>query len=161
MEFIKVLAIAKEVKEQLSPHCFRCEIAGSIRRRKPEIKDIDIVLIAKPYEFGLLQSGVAAVINQWQSVRGKFPCQYTRRLLPEGIELDIWLVEEKNWGYHFAIRTGSEGFNRRVLVRNWNKRGFKGEGGFLTKDKKIIEVREEEDLFKLIGLPFISPERRK
>ena len=40
--------IAKRVKEELTPHCERIEIAGSIRRGKPIVHDIDIVLIEKP-----------------------------------------------------------------------------------------------------------------
>ena len=41
--------IAKRVKEKLMPHCERIEIVGSIRREKPIVHDIDMVLIPKPY----------------------------------------------------------------------------------------------------------------
>ncbi len=38
-------SIAVRVLDLLRPHCIRCEIAGSIRREKSEVKDIEIVLL--------------------------------------------------------------------------------------------------------------------
>ena len=56
--------IAERIKSELAPHCDRIEIAGSIRRKKPEVKDIEIVCIPKPYETGLFASGIAKVVDQ-------------------------------------------------------------------------------------------------
>ena len=42
--------IALRTLEELRPHCIRCEIAGSLRRLKPEVKDIEICAIPKPYQ---------------------------------------------------------------------------------------------------------------
>lgn len=53
MKHSTALVIAEKIKAQLAPHCDRIEIAGSIRRKKPEVKDIEIVVIPKPYEVGL------------------------------------------------------------------------------------------------------------
>ncbi len=158
--FAEAFEIAERIRQQLAPHCERVEIAGSIRRKKSEIGDIEIVLIAKPYTVDLLASGVAMVIDQWPAVRGQLPCKYTQRILPEGIKLDLFFARPENWGFIFAIRTGSAEFSHRVLGMGWRQRGYEGAGGMLTYNGRPIPIPEEEDLFRICGLPFIKPEFR-
>lgn len=160
MQYQQALEIAEKVKKELEPHCERIEIAGSIRRRKPEVKDIEIVAIPKPYGIGLLKSGIVLVVEKWKKVRGNFPCKYTQRILPEGIKLDLFFATKENWGQILAIRTGSAGYSHKVLAVGWVKVGYKSKEGTLYKDDKPIEVREEIDLFKLIGIEYVKPEQR-
>ena len=47
MELQKAKAIAEELKALLEPVCQRVEIAGSIRRQKPEVGDIELLVIPK------------------------------------------------------------------------------------------------------------------
>ena len=47
MDLGEAQKIANEVVNQLSPYCDKVEIAGSIRRQKPTVNDIDIVLIPR------------------------------------------------------------------------------------------------------------------
>lgn len=155
--------IALEVLEQLRPHCIRIEIAGSLRRKKPMVKDIDIVLIPKPYQTGSLEDGIASVVNRWQKVKGEMQfgkTKATQRILPSGINLDIYFADESNWGSIFGIRTGSANFSRYVLASGWVKKGFKSEGGHLFKDGVKHEIKEEADLFRIIGIPYVEPEQR-
>lgn len=160
MEYKKALEIAESVKALLAPHCDRIEIAGSIRREKPEVKDIEIVAIPKPYDTGLFESGIATVINQWPKVRGELPCKYTQRTLPEGIALDLFFATPENWGLIYAIRTGSADYSHKVLANGWVKAGYKSQDGYLTLYDRRIEVREEQDLFDLIKIPFVEPKYR-
>jgi len=160
MKLEQALEIAQKVKALLAPHCERIEIAGSIRRKKPEVKDIEIVAIPKPFDTGLFESGIATVVNQWQKVKGELPCKYTQRILPEGIKLDLFFAERGNWGLIYAIRTGSADYSHKVLATEWVKRGYKSEGGYLVANGKQIAVLEEEDLFRRIGVPFKAPELR-
>jgi DNA polymerase/3'-5' exonuclease PolX len=152
--------IALEVVEQLKPHCERIAIAGSIRRKKAEVGDIEVLITPKPYEVGLFQSGIATVVNQWEKVKGELPCKYTQRILPSGIKLDLFFAEEANWGLVFALRTGSADYSHKILANGWVRQGFKSEGGYLFRDGERYEVREEEDLFKLIGVRYVEPESR-
>lgn len=154
------LRIAQTTLEQLRPHCVRAEIAGSIRRKKSEVGDIEIVIIPKPYELGLFESGIASVVNKWKKVRGELPCKYTQRILPEGIALDLFFAEEDNWGNIFAIRTGSADYSHKILATQWVKRGFKSIDGYLWREDERYDIREESDLFRLIGIPHIEPEYR-
>lgn len=153
--------LASFVLAELKPHCIRAEIAGSIRRRKPEVKDIEIVLIPKPYEIGLFSSGVATVINQWAKVKGELPCKYTQRILPGGTKLDLFFCEPENWGYIFALRTGSQEFNIRTLMNTWKAKGYEGRDGSLMLYGRPVALYEEEDLFSKLGLGWVKPEDRK
>ncbi len=158
--YAEAYKIALEVLEQLRPHCFRAEIAGSIRRKKLEVGDIEIVAIPKPYEIGLFQSGIASVVNQWEKVRGELPCKYTQRVLPSGIKLDLFFAKEENWGLVFTLRTGSADYSHKILANGWVRNGFKSIDGYLFKDGERYEVREEKDLFKISGVAYIEPEKR-
>lgn len=160
MEYNKALEIAEKTKALLAPHCVRVEIAGSIRRKKPEVKDIEIVAIPKPYDVGLFESGIATVVNKWQKVKGELPCKYTQRILPEGIALDLFFAESGNWGNIFALRTGSADYSHKILASEWVSQGYQSQGGYLFKDGKQIVISEEEDLFKLLNLQYVEPEQR-
>lgn len=160
MKYVDALAIAEKYKALLAPHCDRIEIAGSIRRKKPEVKDIEIVAIPKSYEVGLFESGIATVINRLEKVRGELPCKYTQRILPEGIALDLFFAEPGNWGLIYAIRTGSADFSHHVLASGWVRKGYTSSGGYLTANGRAVEVPEEVDLFRRIGLDFVEPEHR-
>src|SRR3989344_4154112 len=89
--YAEAYAIALDVQEQLKPYCERIEIGGSIRRKKSEIGDIELVLIPKPYTTGLSESGIATIVNKWKQVKGELEfgkTRYTQRMLPSGIKLD-------------------------------------------------------------------------
>lgn len=156
-------SIAQRVLEQLKPFCDRIEIAGSIRRRSPEVKDIEIVCIPKPYSIGLFEDGLASVVNQWKATKGQLDygkCKYTQRILPEGIKLDLFFAEKENWGLILAIRTGSADYSHKVLATGWVKKGYVSEEGRLKKDGKEYPVYEEKDLFERIGVEYIEPNQR-
>jgi DNA polymerase/3'-5' exonuclease PolX len=160
MEYQKALAIAERIKQQLEPHCFRCEIAGSIRRKKPEVKDIEIVAIPKPFQTGLFEDGIASIVNQWEKVKGDLPCKYTQLILPEGIKLDLFFAEPGNWGLIYAIRTGSAEYSHKVLATAWANRGYESIEGYLHVGTKRYETREEIDLFNRLSIPWTEPEHR-
>lgn len=159
----RALEIATRVVNELRPFCERIEIAGSIRRGKPEVKDIEIVAIPKPYEVGLFEDGIASIVNQWQRIKGVMDgkTKYTQRLLPEGIKLDLFFAVPQNWGLILAIRTGSAEFSHKVLANGWAKKGYKSVDGMLTQGDRIFDVREEADLFTRIGIEFVDPSKRE
>jgi DNA polymerase/3'-5' exonuclease PolX len=158
------LEIAKQIADkvllQLQPHCERIAIAGSIRRKKEEVKDIEIVAIPKPFEVGLFSSGIASVVNQWEKVKGELPCKYTQRILPEGIKLDLFFAEPENWGLIFAIRTGSAEYSHKILASGWVKAGYTSREGYLWHGNDRYNCREEIDLFNRIQLKYVEPELR-
>jgi len=176
MNLNQVTEIAERIRAELAPFCERIEIAGSIRRRKPEVGDIEIVCIPKTYETGMFQGGdtvvdpdFCAMVDRWPAVKGKPTGKYTQRLLPDGINLDLFIARPENWGLIFAIRTGSAAYSHDVLAAGWCRAGYHSMDGHLTKTEykngeykhKKIPVREERDLFDLIGIPWSDPWKRK
>ncbi len=177
LEYAK--AIAEELVKQLAPHCERIQIAGSIRREKPEVKDIEIVAIPKPYEIGLFESGIATVVNRWEKLKGSLPCKYTQRVINkyavhseesgwaippdfEPIKLDLFFATPKNWGLILAIRTGSADYSHQVLAMGWVRKGYESIDGNLFHKATRWErsVPEEKDLFDLIGINWAEPKDR-
>lgn len=159
MRLSDALPLAQEILKALEPHCSRIEIAGSIRRKKPEVNDIEIVCIPHPYDTGIFESGVASVINQWEKVKGELPCKYTQRIV-KGMKIDIFFATPINWGLIFAIRTGSAEYSHQVLAKGWVKRGYVGKSGNLYYKGKLEPVPEEKQLFRIIGIPYVEPENR-
>jgi len=157
-------AIAADVLAQLKPHCERIAIAGSVRRRRPTIGDLEIVCLPKPYDPSpLFCSGIATVVNQWEKVKGELPCRYTQRILPSGLKLDLFMPHPDGFGLQLAIRTGSADWSHRVLATSWARAGFTSKDGLLRRnsDGAICPTPTEEALFRMIGLRWTAPEDRE
>ena len=161
MKLDQALEIALRRKAELAPYCERIEIAGSIRRLRPEPHDIEMVAIPKPYEVGLFASGIAPIVNRWEKVKGELPCKYTQRMLPEGIVLDLFFARPENWGLIYAIRTGSADYSHWVLAAGWVRMGYHSVDGMLTWNGEPVPVREEQDLFAMAGVAWCRPEERR
>lgn len=158
--YSEMIIIANRIKSLLEPDCYRIEIAGSLRRKKNMIGDIEIVCIPKPFGVGLFESGIAKTVNKWKKIKGEVDGKYTQRILPEGIKLDLFFVERRNWGFIYALRTGSADYSHKVLGGGWVKNGYKGKEGYLYRNGKQIAIYEEENLFMRIGVPYVAPELR-
>ena len=161
MDLARADQIGADAVSRLRPYCRRIEIAGSVRRRCPYPGDIEIVCIR---EMARLQD-FHDVIESWRRVRGDARGKYTQRIHTTGEKLDIFMVDKYNWGFQFAIRTGSAGFSKNCLAAKWVQLGYHGEGGYLREGReigagKIIALPEEMDLFDLLKIPFVKPEFR-
>jgi len=108
--------IASRVVEKLMPYCQRIEIAGSIRRRKSEAGDIDIVaepkrvphLFGVPFWQGIPTENLGLVVKNGD--------QYKMVFLPEKINLDLFIVlPPAQWVVILAIRTGSTEFSHKLV----------------------------------------------
>jgi DNA polymerase (family 10) len=164
-------AIAEDIAAQLAPHCSQIDIAGSIRRRRATIGDIEIVCLPLPYDATpLFASGLAIVVNQWQKVKGELPCRYTQRIHPSGMKLDLFMPAPEGYGLQLAIRTGSAEWSHKRLATAWVRAGFKSEGGLLRRVNNadgiqslgpVVPCRTERELFDRIGLKWVEPEDRE
>jgi DNA polymerase/3'-5' exonuclease PolX len=162
--------IADRVLRLLAPYCVRVEIAGSIRREKPEVGDIEIVAIPRTVRADDLFGGgdmrrspaFAQRVNGLGTIDSGCPTagKYIKIQLPDGIQLDLFLAHEDNWGLILAIRTGSADYSHEVLAKGWVRAGYHSLNGMLCSKAHKIPVREERDLFDLIGLPWVDPKWR-
>ncbi len=145
--------IADKFVSELKEFCEKIEIAGSIRRKKPEVNDIDIVLIPKMREHLIQKIRSISEVE----VQGKklIRTEYSN------IQIDIYFALKGTWGILLLIRTGSKEHNIRLCQLAINK-GMKlsSENG-LMKGTEIIASKNEEEIFKGLGMNYIKPEDRK
>ena len=85
MRLDEATAIAERVVEILRPHCDRIEVAGSVRRGKPEVGDIEVVCIPRTTVSGLFGDIVerdpafCRAVDQWDRIKGTSTGKYTQR----------------------------------------------------------------------------------
>jgi DNA polymerase/3'-5' exonuclease PolX len=168
--------MAFRMLELLSPVCSRIEIAGSLRRHKETIGDIEIVLIPTPTldlfggeGFGAYQ--VSEVLDQAGYILEKNGDYFKQAHLPiignpTGMTLnyDIFLTTPEKWGVIFTIRTGSAEFSHR-LVTPRNQGGLlpsylKVKDGRIWNGCEAMETPEEKDVFEACKLEWIAPRDR-
>ena len=165
-QYERAYRYARELQSRLSPHCERIEIAGSIRRQKEEVGDIEIVCIPKTIMAGLFSDeverdpGFIAAVDTMEAVRGKPTGRYTQRITPLGIKLDLFMATKENWGLILAIRTGSADFSAMRLAARWVQLGYHSADGMLIKDGEEFPCYEERELFQLLGMDWIEPKDR-
>lgn len=172
----EALPLAQSLVKRIKPVTRRVEVAGSIRRRKETVKDVELVIICDDYE-GLfkrlgpagrfIKPGVPNVVD-WSP---KPNAKYLRMLLNEGIKLDIFVAHRDNWGGIYTMRTGSgvdahgnvfNGFVPRMFAR-WKRISGGGRmmgGQPCRPDGTILAVPEEEDFFDLCQARWVPPENR-
>ena len=150
------LKTAEAVVEQLSPYCSRIEIAGSIRRKKPWVNDIDLALI--PNDMG----GLLAELTTIGGGKLKMSGRKIIKVMYGAIQVDIYVAEEATWGTLLLIRTGSKESNIRLAMlaqkRGWQLKA-NGEG-LLNEKGDRIAGDTEESIYEALGLPWQPPERR-
>jgi DNA polymerase (family 10) len=145
------------------PGVIRCSTAGSLRRFKEVIGDIDLLASSKSptgvIEFFATQPGVIKV-----TARGDTKASV---ILQGGIQCDLRVVSDREFPFALAYFTGSKEHNivmrQRAIQRGLrlNEYGlFKSKSE--TRDPKLlVPCREEADIFARLDLPFIPPELRE
>ena len=179
MKLDVALPIAEGWVKRLEPHCERVTIAGSLRRRKSNVKDLEILCIPRTVDSNQESLFGASTVTSHRDpgfirlftqlphqdvmIEKGDPTQakYIRLfLIPEKISLDLFIATQKNWGYLLAVRTGPAEYSHRVLANKWVRQGYHGEAGYLTRGGQPVEIREEEDLFDLLKMQYVEPENR-
>jgi len=134
----------------------RWEIAGSYRRRKETVGDLDILLTAKDRP-----EAVDALVNydQVDSIlnRGE---ERVSVVLKGGLQVDFRFFEESNFGAALIYFTGSKQHNIKLRQRAQEHDWKLNEYG-LFKDDDLLAGRSEEAVYHRLSLPWIAPELRE
>lgn len=156
----RVLPIAEDVLKKLREidPVKELSLAGSLRRWKDTIKDIDILATSKDPE-KVMQ--VFIHLPQVKEVLMKGPTK-SSIVTHEGIQVDLRVVEEDSFGAALAYFTGSKAHNIR-LREMAVKRSLKINeyGVFDVKTGGKIGGKNETDIYKALNLPFVPPELRE
>jgi len=139
--------IAETLVRDLQPYCDIINIAGSIRRKKPEVKDMELVCIPKKAvhketnlfgdvvkEITIIHPEFERIIRQAGTiVKGKFigrQMQVEMKRDFEGqqhtIMLDMFMPQPNDYWRQFAIRTGSADYTKQYIANKWKARGWCG-----------------------------------
>jgi DNA polymerase/3'-5' exonuclease PolX len=162
--------IARGMAGALIPFCSRIEIAGSVRRRKSIVGDVEIV--CTPYitrdMFGAAVGDSFLEGVDWTlygDVLANGP-RYKKIMLREGIQLDLFIVlPPAQFGWLFLLKTGPADYSRRMVTARREgglmPSNLKSKHGAIWSRNHIIETPEEQDVFDLFGMAYTEPRLRK
>jgi DNA polymerase (family X) len=156
----RMLPAALDLVETLKKRAMleRIEIAGSIRRRRESVKDIDLIATSSD-PAGVMEAFVGLPQVESVTMHGLTRSSVTIR---PGVQVDLRVVEPESFGAALAYLTGGKPHNVRLREMAL-KRGLKINeyGVFRDADGQRLGGAQEEDVYRLVGLPFIPPELRE
>jgi DNA polymerase/3'-5' exonuclease PolX len=179
--------IAEYYRDELAPYCERIEIAGSIRRNKPEVGDIEMVAIPKykaisetnlfgeSGKYNALETVIQEAYRNGMCLTKNGP-RYKQIVVKRDINQEGYLVETihidlfivlppSQWGVQLLIRTGPAEFSKQAVTQ----RRIGGllpsncvvKDGQVLRNGELIPMSEEEDFLELLGMPGLKPEERR
>ena len=186
------LAVARKVGdrliEALAPACSRLAVAGSIRREKAEVGDVEIVYIPKTatvpnpealfgdesmqvnavdlvlkqlIEQGSLAKRTNVLGSEVWGAKNKFAVA-----VKTGIPVDFFEATPVNWFNYLVCRTGGALMNTEIAKRakakgfKWNPYGSGFTKVWGTGEAKYVVINSEEEVFHFVGLPYLEPRER-
>lgn len=180
------LKVAGELVEMMEPHCERVQVAGSIRRSKLQIGDVEILYIPKLEirQSGLFQEDTTVsdltynflerclrmgILEKRKNKNGSeiWGCKNKLAVHREsGLPVDLFGTSKASWSNYLVCRTGPGELNIEIAKRakergwKWNPYG----SGFSKIDSMGCPhehiVNSEQDVFAFVGLPWMEPEDR-
>lgn len=176
------MKIAEELRDLLVPYCTNVEIAGSLRRKKATVGDIEILYIPRienrpnPKDFfsyvdvNLADEMIERLITEGILKKrpnkvGQFAWGEKNKLAvhcESGIPVDLFATEPSKWWTALIIRTGSLETNLK-LTKGAIAKGcsLKAYGAGLEQPNgDVIVATSERHVFELCNVPYLSPEKR-
>ncbi|HTX22188.1 MAG TPA: DNA polymerase/3'-5' exonuclease PolX [Candidatus Aquilonibacter sp.] len=159
------LSAAEPLLENLRGHkdVIRCSAAGSLRRSREVIGDIDLLASSKNpaavIKFFVSQPGVLKI-----TAKGETKASV---ILEGGIQCDLRVVSDREFPFALAYFTGGKEHNivmrQRAIARGLRLNDY---GLFKSKEetrdpKLLVPCKSEEEIFAKLDLPFIEPELRE
>jgi DNA polymerase (family 10) len=166
MDFEKAKAIARDLVYELTPGVNRIIIAGSIRRRKPEVGDIELLVIPRANYLDKILDDlmIRGILAMRLNKRGHRVYGAKNKLMlhiPSGIGVDIFSTDEVCWPVALVVRTGGEKTNKRIATTAL-RRGYRFHAyssGFSTPQGYIV-CHSERQVFEAVDLPYLEPWER-
>ncbi len=175
----EALAVADEIIAALAGACTRIKIAGSLRRNKPDVGDVEILFVPRfedrqvdmftvaPWNLAEWEIGCLigrGLLSKRPNKHGGFAYGPKNKLLlhRSGVPVDLFTASDANWFNYLVCRTGGAESNVAVASAaqrkgwQWNPYG----PGF-SRIGQVHLVACEREVFDFVGLPFLAPEDRR
>lgn len=183
-------AIATRIGKALADDSLRVQVAGSIRRRKPTVGDIELVAVprithetvptmfeAESVPYNHLRARLEAMIRAGDLAPHpedpKFGERYAKLWAPEGIQVDLFMPANlDSFGTILLIRTGPAAWSER-LVTDARRRGHHFADGELhrgvvsckgaapgTARCERVPTPDEAHVFRALGMAYVEPRNR-
>jgi len=152
----KVYADAIMRHLQSTPRLGQIEVAGSYRRRRDTVGDLDLLVTCSRCK------DVMDRLASYEAVAGVLARGATKMTvrLRNGLQMDLRVVPERSYGAALQYFTGSKAHNIQVR-RRAQERGLKINEYGVFRGGKRTAGRTEEEVYKAVGLPWIPPEMRE
>jgi DNA polymerase/3'-5' exonuclease PolX len=179
-------AVARDLLKVIGPSCQRLIFAGSLRRRKEFVSDIEILFIPSLEQAqgppDLLGQRESVTINQTdraldrllqcgylhkrENALGRHAWGHMNKLALHAetlIAVDLFTATEKNWFNYLVCRTGGEETNIRIAAaaraKGWKWNPY--DEGFTSRSGiQKHPVTSERDVFGFVGIPYLEPWQR-
>ncbi len=175
------LDVAKELCDRLKPHCKKLIVAGSLRRRKAEVGDVEILYVSRMEERPLDMFSTQSVsladeeisrmladgtLTKRPSKTGGTAWGDKNKLAVHrsGMPVDLFRTVEESWCNYLVCRTGPADSNTRIATEA-QRRGYRwnpyGIGYTKLADGTVTAMDSEAAVFAFVGLPCAEPWERK
>jgi DNA polymerase/3'-5' exonuclease PolX len=167
------MADAEFLMYWLKPHCERIWIAGSLRRHKSTVGDIELLIIPK-IEAGIVDRADAAIrsaisegmLGYRLNARGSHTYGAQNKLLVykhTGIGVDIFSTDQERWPVALVVRTGGAETNKMIATaairKGWRFNAYGS--GFTKGDGTKVVCLTEREVFEAVDLEYLAPEARR
>ena len=159
--------IAQKLFTDMEPAARRVKTVGSVRRRRPDVGDIELLVEPRMEPHGLFGEmrpdveSIRAVAAKWgEIVKGGE--KMLSILRPDGVKIEVYMVTPPaQWGSLLAIRTGPGDLGKHA-VSLMIERGLRHVAGHVEDRRtgEVLSTATEEEFFVLAGLPCLPPHRR-
>lgn len=171
--------MAEQILKELTPICQKISIAGSVRRKEPTVKDLEIVCVS--HEKMITEADLFAETDsgRYKNIRRvkmwaenpenthirhvKGGDRYQKIVYEHELPVDIFMVKDTDYGRQLALRTGPAKYSKAIASR-WNVLGYEGAGDHLihmqTGEQLQQPFYKEEEFFEWLGWQYVDPEFR-
>ena len=151
------LPVAKRICETLASITDQVAYAGSLRRMRETVHDVDI-LAASTNPRKIMKEFVSLPMVERVLVNGETK---TSVLIADDLQVDLRVVEPDSWGAALAYFTGSKQHNIRLRERAIKRSLKLNEYGLYDAADNVIAGRDEEEIYRALDLPWIPPVLRE
>lgn len=153
------LPLARNIRQKLlATGLFRrIELAGSLRRGKETVGDLDILAVSDSPEEA---ARAFCTLPEVEEILAQGPKKSSVKLVG-GLQADLRIVPEESFGAALQYFTGSKEHNirlrERAVARGWKLNEY----GLFDENEQMIAGKTEEEIYRALGLIYIPPELRE